>query len=229
MLKSSARWSGFPVITEQRREVHSNICGHQKRLFFYLIKKIDGDVIEKGHISPSVSLSVHRLLGRLQKTPQPDALVHVCLCHDDHSPGALVLLLFILLLIGVTSRRQSSPSPDSVSDGAVPKPSFTRGWDGHGERRQGERQAGDFCCGREGGEADLSTSSLICLPPERFLEPSQVPFMAWFAATTAGWGLVTSSCSITVSGSGFVSSVWGSVLGEHSSSMRLQKTTTIKK
>lgn len=65
----------------------------------YLIKKIDCDIIKKGHISSSVLVSVHRLLWRFQQTPQPNAFVHVCLRDNNHPTGAFILLLILLLFL----------------------------------------------------------------------------------------------------------------------------------
>lgn len=118
------------------------VCG-------YLIKEINSDVVEKGHVSASVLLSVHRLLGRLQQTPQAHALVHVRFRDDDHPAGALILLLVLVLLFRVASWRQTSPPAEPTSDRPVPKASFAGGGQGEGERerREGERQAGEFRCG----------------------------------------------------------------------------------
>lgn len=108
----------------------------------YLIKKIDRDIIKKGHISSSVLLSVHRLLGWFQQTPQPDTFVHVCFCDNNHSPGTFILLLILLLIVRVASRGKTSPSSDPISKRTVSKSSFTGGREGKSQskRRKGEGQ-----------------------------------------------------------------------------------------
>lgn len=69
MLKSSAHWLEFPVMPEQKHDDEKHEGDVLKSVFYnsrhgkYLIKQVDCDVIEKGHISPSVPLSVHWLLG----------------------------------------------------------------------------------------------------------------------------------------------------------------------
>lgn len=114
----------------------------------YLIKKINGDIIKKRHISSSILFSVHRLLGWLQQTPKANTFVNVCFCDNNHPAGAFILLLILLLIIRVASWGQTSPPSNPTSNCPVPKSSFTGGGEGKSQckRREGKRQTGELCC-----------------------------------------------------------------------------------
>lgn len=113
----------------------------------YLIKQIDGDVVEKGHVPPVLTVFlVDGLLRRLQQTPQPHPLVNVGLRDDDDLRSGLVLLLFVLLvLLGIASCREASSPADSAF------PSFPESF-GTGRERKRERQWGE----REGEAGQFS-------------------------------------------------------------------------
>lgn len=108
----------------------------------YLIKKIDCDIIKKGHISSSVPLSVHRLFGRFQETPQADTFVHICFRDNNHPLGAFVLLFVLLLVVRVAPCGHASPPSDPISNCTVPITSSTSGDEGksQSEWREGERE-----------------------------------------------------------------------------------------
>lgn len=137
---------GVSCWDERNSQVYSKRTRHKKSERIketYLIKKIDCDIIKKGHISSSVLLSVHWLLGWFQQTAEPNTFVHVRFCDYNHPPGAFVLLLILLLLIGVAPRRKTSSSSNPVSDGPVSKSSFSSSGEGktQSKRWEGEREA----------------------------------------------------------------------------------------
>lgn len=147
-LNCSTHWLEFPVVLKQNNwrlfyYIKNNLLFiSYSKYGKYLIKKIYRDIIKKGHISSSVFLSVHRLLGWFQQTPQTDTFVHICFSDNYHPPGAFVLLLILLLIVRVASGGQTSSSSNPISNRTIPKSSFTSGGEGKSQskRREGERQ-----------------------------------------------------------------------------------------